>query len=101
MINECTRAGGRQDSHRSDRARGTAGHDWGCVTRRDATRPAGETATTLPHQIAINVAFEEQVVKFWREVVYSSPKNWGLLVGVRFNRQPAAVRDFLFRRYVC
>jgi hypothetical protein len=61
----------------------------------------GDKVSKLPHQIAIDVAFEEQVVKFWGQVVYASPKTWGLLVGVRFNRQPAAVQDFLFRRYVC
>jgi len=60
-----------------------------------------DTKTKLDHQLTINVAFEEQVVKFWGEVVYASPKKWGLLVGVRFKRQPAGVRDFLFRRYVC
>ncbi|HSH69497.1 MAG TPA: hypothetical protein VK997_06240, partial [Deferrisomatales bacterium] len=61
----------------------------------------GDTSSRLPGQIVIDVAFEEQLVRFWGQVVYALPKTWGLLVGVRFKRQPAAVQDFLFRRYVC
>ena len=61
----------------------------------------GDKSSKLPHQIVIDVAFEEHVVRFWGQVVYTLPKTWGLLVGVRFKRQPAAVQNFLFRRYMC
>ena len=61
----------------------------------------GDKEPELGHQMAIDVAFEEQVVKFWGQVVYALPKEPGLLVGVRFKQQPAAVLNFLFRRYMC
>jgi len=61
----------------------------------------GDKEPELGNQIAIDVAFEEQVVKFWDQVVYALPKGPGLLVGVRFKQQPAVVQNFLFRRYVC
>ena len=60
----------------------------------------GDRAPKLGHQIAIDVAFEEELVKFWGQVVYALPKTWGLLVGVRFNQQPTSVQNFLFHRYV-
>jgi hypothetical protein len=61
----------------------------------------GDKAPKLAHQIAVDVAFEEDVVKLWGQIVYAVPKTWGLLVGVRFNPQPAAVQNFLYRRYAC
>jgi hypothetical protein len=61
----------------------------------------GDKAPKLAHQIAVDVAFEKDVVKLWGQIVYAVPKTWGLLVGVRFNPQPATVQNFLYRRYAC
>ena len=61
----------------------------------------GENALDLPPKMAIEVAFEEDVLEFSGQVVYAVSMEWGLLVGLRFEQQSAEIRDFLFRRYIC
>ena len=61
----------------------------------------GDRVSDPGPEVAVDVAFERQVLELHGRVAYTVAKDWGFLVGVRFNRGSEAVRDFLTLRYEC
>ena len=60
---------------------------------------AGNELPMLDRPIEIDVAYEEEVVRFLGRPVYAIRKDWGVLIGVRLPRQTPDVQDFLAKRY--
>ncbi len=61
----------------------------------------GDNTADPGPEIVVDVAFEQQVLELRGRVAYAVAKSWGHLVGVRFDRDSEAVRDFLSLRYAC
>lgn len=60
---------------------------------------AGDELPMLDRPIEIDVAYEDEIVRFLGRPVYAHRKEWGVLVGVRFPRQTPAAQAFLAKRY--